>query len=261
MAPKHIQSPVELSKHLQEQLGFLQSSSEAYDRGRVEEAKRMAASIRILVHDPSNSKSNSKSLLGQLNQKNIQFYDSSFPYDPRNTYPYMGLIAHAATISNEFSLIKYAPILDMFAVGSMVRTTDFNTWWNAIIFVDENGNKLTRKGVILSVAEQDGGVHVDPSINKVYADLSRNNSLGFGVPEGREEWLLGAELASIRQITHEVLKSIIPDYSLKPNKPALNETVATPPATNAISQLFVGRNDPCFCGSGKKYKHCCGVIS
>ena len=22
----------------------------------------------------------------------------------------------------------------------------------------------------------------------------------------------------------------------------------------------IGRNDPCFCGSNKKYKHCCGSL-
>ena len=22
----------------------------------------------------------------------------------------------------------------------------------------------------------------------------------------------------------------------------------------------IGRNEPCFCGSGKKYKHCCGAL-
>ena len=27
----------------------------------------------------------------------------------------------------------------------------------------------------------------------------------------------------------------------------------------AVSERTVGRNDPCPCGSGKKYKHCCGV--
>lgn len=258
MAPKHIQSSVELSKHFQEQLGFLQASSEAFDRGLVGEAKRMAVSIRVLVHDSTKS----KSLLGQLNQKNIQFYDSSFPYDPRSTFPYMGLIAHSATLSNVSSVIKYAPILDMFAVGAMVRTTDFDTWWNAIIFVDGSGNRFTRKSIVLSVAEQDGGAHVDPLLNQAYADLSRNNSLGFIVPQGKEEWLQGAELASIRQITHEVLKSIIPGYSLKSNKPELNKTVVTPPpATKASPQLFIGRNDHCICGSGKRYKHCCGVLS
>ena len=25
-------------------------------------------------------------------------------------------------------------------------------------------------------------------------------------------------------------------------------------------QIKVGRNDPCICGSGKKYKHCCGKL-
>ena len=27
---------------------------------------------------------------------------------------------------------------------------------------------------------------------------------------------------------------------------------------DALSQPEVGRNDPCPCGSGRKYKHCCG---
>ena len=22
----------------------------------------------------------------------------------------------------------------------------------------------------------------------------------------------------------------------------------------------MGRNEPCYCGSGKKYKHCCGAL-
>ena len=26
----------------------------------------------------------------------------------------------------------------------------------------------------------------------------------------------------------------------------------------AVKKKKIGRNDPCPCGSGKKYKHCCG---
>lgn len=26
-----------------------------------------------------------------------------------------------------------------------------------------------------------------------------------------------------------------------------------------VKQMDVGRNDPCICGSGKKYKNCCGA--
>ncbi|HAV61271.1 MAG TPA: preprotein translocase subunit SecA, partial [Verrucomicrobiales bacterium] len=37
-----------------------------------------------------------------------------------------------------------------------------------------------------------------------------------------------------------------------------NEAVSKARATPARSGPKVGRNDPCPCGSGKKYKHCCG---
>ena len=28
-----------------------------------------------------------------------------------------------------------------------------------------------------------------------------------------------------------------------------------------INKKKIGRNEPCFCGSNKKYKHCCGSLS
>jgi len=27
-----------------------------------------------------------------------------------------------------------------------------------------------------------------------------------------------------------------------------------------MSEKKMGRNEPCYCGSGKKYKHCCGAL-
>ena len=43
----------------------------------------------------------------------------------------------------------------------------------------------------------------------------------------------------------------------KPKKPMLTLTPANDmePVNNTVR---VGRNDPCPCGSGKKFKHCCG---
>ena len=29
---------------------------------------------------------------------------------------------------------------------------------------------------------------------------------------------------------------------------------------NRIAGKKIGRNEPCICGSGKKYKHCCGAL-
>ena len=28
----------------------------------------------------------------------------------------------------------------------------------------------------------------------------------------------------------------------------------------SIAKSKIGRNEPCPCGSGKKYKHCCGAL-
>jgi preprotein translocase subunit SecA len=57
-------------------------------------------------------------------------------------------------------------------------------------------------------------------------------------------------------------------YHVKPQAPIERKMVATPTATShgdgsetkrpeRRSAEKVGRNDPCPCGSGKKYKNCC----
>jgi len=76
-----------------------------------------------------------------------------------------------------------------------------------------------------------------------------------------------AMLESIREDTVRML------YNLRIRKPGeapQREQVAKPTATNAAGDETVkkqpvkstkkpGRNDPCPCGSGKKYKKCCGM--
>jgi preprotein translocase subunit SecA len=41
--------------------------------------------------------------------------------------------------------------------------------------------------------------------------------------------------------------------------PALRPRAAAAPALAAAAKAKVGRNEPCPCGSGKKYKKCCGA--
>jgi preprotein translocase subunit SecA len=40
-----------------------------------------------------------------------------------------------------------------------------------------------------------------------------------------------------------------------------DEEAADPDYQNASEMPKVGRNDPCPCGSGKKYKHCHGQLA
>ena len=45
------QSQAELLEQLQDHVEFLQSSCEAYDSGKTNEAKRLSVSLRVLFHD------------------------------------------------------------------------------------------------------------------------------------------------------------------------------------------------------------------
>jgi hypothetical protein len=83
------QSKPELMGHLNEQFHFLKASASSFDNGFSGEAKRLAVTIRVLLHDTQNS----KSLLGLLKIKKVFcFFDSSFDLDKKNTVSHLGLV-------------------------------------------------------------------------------------------------------------------------------------------------------------------------
>jgi hypothetical protein len=53
----YTQTDDELREHLRDSVEFLAASSAAYDAGAEGEAKRIATTIRVLVHDTNSSKS------------------------------------------------------------------------------------------------------------------------------------------------------------------------------------------------------------
>jgi hypothetical protein len=204
---KYLQSKEELEKHLREQINFLRSSCDAYDRGDKKEAKRIASIIRTLVHDTSRS----KSLLNQLGIKdNLRFHDSS--YEEKSKEPGAIRIGTYAALVG-ISSFGYIPYLDDSLGKDMVS---FNDYWEKVIFIDQEHNTFTRKDIVLYLANKDGGSHVGPSLDERYAKLSRQNSIGWKVGVDNEPIeLSGVELAAMRQIGHEILKTLVPNYSKK----------------------------------------------
>jgi hypothetical protein len=248
------QSRKELEIHLDEQIKFLEASAAAYDNGFDGEAKRLAVTLRVLLHDTTQS----HSLLSQLGLKNKKYYDSAFEYDPRNKLTHGGLVVIAVGPPET----RYVSMLD--DVPSMTQK-EFDEWWNQPVFVDKEKNLINRKELILALANQDGGAHIDPALDQKYAKLSRLNALGWtsGGPEG-ELAMGGPEKAAIRQIAHEILKTIKPGYEKKQKHDAsflvgaMRVTQGVPEDVPLILNKKVGRNKPCPCGSNKKYKKCHG---
>lgn len=203
------QSKRELLNHLENQINFLKSSAQSYDNGFEAEAIRLSVAIRILIHDTSES----ESLLSQLGKKDILFYDTARNLDARNRVTDIGL----ALLRLSPRGAEYHPGLDDIPSERINIKVPFNKWWNKVVILDKKRNDFTRKDLVLFVANQDGGAHIDPSLDKKYAELSRFNSLAWRVVKGGVESAFRnrPELACIRQMTHEILKTLkdeLPEY-------------------------------------------------
>lgn len=200
---KRKQSKEDLYKQLEEQVNFIKISAEIYDHGYSKEAKRIAQAIRILVHNTERS----YSLLKQLNiLNNAKFVDTSMERIKDNIITtWAGLTLIQGN--------KHIPILDN-NINS-AKKINFEKWWNGVVIVDSASNEFTRKKLVLYVANQDGGAHVDPKLDEIYASLSRDNSLEqkYSRDGTTFEDFEDTHLATIRQIGHEILKTLCSNYT------------------------------------------------
>lgn len=229
----------ELEAELGAQLGFLETSSRLFDEGAVHEAKRLATTIRVLAHDAKHS----KSLLGQLGLKTMAFCDTANPVNPRNLLTHFGLVSmHVGAKGDD-----YVAMLDGSPRGEGM-SVPFDAWWTSPVVVDTQRRHLSRRDIVLAVANQDGGSHVDSALDPAYHGLSRDNSLGWQLtgPDGSRP-MGDPTPATIRQIAHELIKSI-----------RARRTYSPPKRASAAPNITPSRNSSCPCGSGRKYKKCHG---
>jgi hypothetical protein len=189
------QSKDELLAHFREQLGFLKSSSQAYDAGVIAEAKRLALALRVLLHDTGNS----HSLLGQLGLKDSMQYAHVFGVGIVNLGPLFFCGVEMGVADNG----EYRYFANL---GQPQGFTGFDEWWNGLVLVNKNeGVRHTRADVVLAVANQDGGGHVDPKLREPYASLSRANSMGWRKGDTEQNpFENGPELQLVRTVAHEL---------------------------------------------------------
>ncbi len=194
---RQTQSKLELLQHLSEHTQFMQMSLSAFDKGFVGEAKRLAVSLRVILHQTNNS----HSLLRQLKVQS-GFYDTAHDYDPKNLMTHHGLVGIRISPTGT----QFTPHL---TPERHITKQPFPKWWNKIVIVDKNKSEFSRRQLVLALANQDGGAHVDPELDQSYANLSRHNSVGWVVGNGITETPLeNVELFSVRQIAHETLLTL-----------------------------------------------------
>jgi hypothetical protein len=164
-------TPEEVREQLREQYGFLTRSAAAYDAGFEGEAMRLATTLRILLHDSSSS----RSLLGQLQVKDaLRFEDTAMYPNPRLIQK-AGLVIIQWTTGTEVRHV--APLADLLSPDRIHPPLRFKRWWTVRVIEGSQGRSYSRRDLVLTMANQDGGAHVDPELDADYA-LLRRDSLG-----------------------------------------------------------------------------------
>ena len=207
MTTKYSQTNEEILKHLKDQIAFILNSTSSYDQGFEGEAKRLAIAIRILVNDTTQS----ISLLAQLGKRNINFYNSAAGTHPNQR----NAVNRLTTMRKSQEGGKFsAPLDNLSPARSNDNKIGFERWWRReIMYRDNFGNTFSRRDIIMSVADSDGGAHIDPRLDQAYALLSRFNSLGWKFVANNETNDFPSPIPpSIRQIAHEVIKTLRDEF-------------------------------------------------
>ena len=146
----------DLQLELREQISALRASCNAYDAGQLWEAKRLATSAYILLHDGGR---NSKALLSQLGLKTQMQFLSTRKAILDGDYT-LSLTNITFNIPN--GTMTYSPTL---AKDTPHNWQKFSKWYDEKIFGNAGSLSLTRKNIIFALRNKMGGSHVDARVD------------------------------------------------------------------------------------------------
>jgi hypothetical protein len=190
-----------MTRHLFDRIRFLKKSCRDYDAGDEAEFSNIALSLRILFHKTRMS----TPLIEQagVNDFNVPSYSISIdPTELMDIHP-------LSLLRIENGTMRHVPRL---ANTSMVpQNLPYREWWEQEVLRGPSRVVFTRKSLVLYVADQDGGAHVDATLDKPYHDLKNTGSTGivFHGPHGPKS-VMEVEKAYMRHIAFEFLSVVEP---------------------------------------------------
>lgn len=209
---KSARSKDDLLDALSEQIELLKLGCRSFDSGNEIEAKNIAVRLRVLLHQTKQS----HALLEQVGLRNGYFVNTAHRLRPQNRGSDFAL---TSVLVDSMSGAKYVPLLDSRVGDIRPSKRVFSDWWNIPVIKDQRKGTFCRRELVLAVSNQDGGAHIDPTIDDAYRRLTRENSLLMFFSTGPENAhaMGNPVLASIRQIAYEVeetLRTKMPSFHL-----------------------------------------------
>jgi hypothetical protein len=192
-------------EHLATQLRFIERSCQHFDAGDEAEAQRIAAALRVIFHQTRHS----TSLLAHLGATGISMLSTACsPISPGTLTAPSNLAS--LVIRRTDAGVTFTSTASL-GGAPMKRFIPFGDWWDVEIVCLTAGVRMKRSSLVLAVANQDGGAHVDATLEPDYAIVKSGEGLVVTFrPAGRDPVEIPLEshsVATLRQIGYEVLHS------------------------------------------------------
>lgn len=250
--PKVTRTASELKDLLEDTVDALVAACARFDRGDTREYRQLASLIRNLCRDTRMS----HSLLGQNGLKDRCFLSSSPTILPGNKLSECHLIELLIRPKLPDKPASWRAVLD----ASPMAFIPFEDWWSAAVVVQPEGESFSRSDIIGYIADQDGGVHVDPAIDAAFENM-RNEA--FTYTDGRAT-TEHTDRHAVRQIAHELIKSLRPSYRRSHQVTGAHATfqvpifseVGTPQTVRLVSYHLTPADSACPCKSGLSFELC-----
>ena len=158
-------------EHLAAQMRFIEKSCRDFDAGDEAESQRIAVALRVICHQ----KGGSTSLLTHLAQTGISMVSTACsPVGPGTLTAPSNLASIVMRVTDKGATFKSTAPLGEAPVKRMIPFAD---WWDTEIVCLTSGVRMTRKSLVLAVAEKDGGAHVDAKLKPEYETVKSGAGL------------------------------------------------------------------------------------
>ena len=219
----------EFREKLAEQLRLLQRSCAGFYDGELSEAVRIAVIVRVLFHDTRHSVSLLKHLGAKDRVKVLSTYENDDAFAPL-LGPGWRVLANSNGLASLRISYQGAQLRAPLADTPRRELVPVTNWWNEVVW-SVGERQISRRSLVLTAANQDGGAHVDDELDKDYEAVARAGSSGTFIRDGNKvtyrmsvafdtytgqpvhsfptdgEPLVDTHRHSLRQVGYEVLNS------------------------------------------------------
>ena len=187
-------------------MDFLRNSMLIFDTGAWAEAKRLAVTTRMLVHNPNESKS--KSLLHLLGiSERVKFLSFGCVQNTPGSFEAL-LTCRVETLPNGIQVSKL-PLGEENVHHENTAMLNFEDWWKEPVIKDASGRISSRKDIVLLLANREGGAHADRISSKEQATASGENFGWSAIYDGEEFPIyIAPHIPTMRTIAQEIYMSL-----------------------------------------------------